>query len=81
MAWCWRAARLRPALPCLVTFTRLGPGTLDDDNLAGCFKHVQDQVAKELKVDDGDRSRVRFAYAQEKSKAYGVRVTVEPLSR
>lgn len=48
-----------------VTFTRYSCKTLDQDNLAGAFKHVQDELARQLKVDDGDGS-IRWIYAQEK---------------
>lgn len=66
-------------LPCLVTITRLGPRTLDDDNLAGSAKAIRDSIAARLGVDDGDTARIQFRYAQEKSKAYGVRITLEPM--
>lgn len=47
----------------VVVLTRLSPGRLDDDNLAGAFKAVRDQVADELGLDDGDE-RLKFLYAQ-----------------
>lgn len=34
-----------PALPVIVTFTRIAPRPLDDDNLSNAFKHVRDEVA------------------------------------
>ena len=51
--------------PCEVTFTRFSCKTLDQDNLAGAFKHVQDQLARELGIDDGDGS-VKWKYEQER---------------
>lgn len=39
---------------------------LDDDNCIASFKHVRDQVAAQLGVDDGDRQRIRFTYDQER---------------
>lgn len=35
----------RPALPCEVRITRLGPKELDTDNLDGSAKHVRDRIA------------------------------------
>jgi hypothetical protein len=50
--------------PYLVTMTRLGGRMLDDDNLAGALKAVQDSVARILDVDDGDRDAVRWVRGQ-----------------
>lgn len=36
-----------------ITFTRYSCKELDADNLAGAFKHIQDQLAKEMGIDDG----------------------------
>jgi hypothetical protein len=69
----------RVPLPVLVTITRLGPRALDDDNLSSSAKALRDGIAARLGVDDGRTDLIRFRYAQEKSKAYGVRVTLEPL--
>ena len=52
--------------PYSVLLTRIGPRKLDSDNLASAFKAVRDQVARLLYVDDGDESRVTWAYGQEK---------------
>jgi hypothetical protein len=65
-----------PPTPCLVTFTRSGPRPMDSDNLAGAFKGLRDSVARWLGVDDGDESKVAWAYRQEKGPA-GVRVRIE----
>lgn len=76
VAWAWRLAgwpsRCKPVQVLLV---RLAPGRLDDDNLAGAFKAVRDQIAAECGFDDGDES-VRWVYEQERAKEYGVRVEV-----
>ena len=46
VALAWRAVgRPRFSLPVVVTLTRLGRGTLDEDNLAGAFKAMRDEVA------------------------------------
>lgn len=50
-------------LPCTVKLTRVGPKTLDDDNLQSSFKACRDQIARRLGVDDGDK-RIKFEYDQ-----------------
>ncbi len=64
------------SLPCVVTLTRISPGTLDGDNLQGALKGVRDGVADRLGVDDRD-ARVRWVYAQERGKEFGVRIVIE----
>jgi hypothetical protein len=72
----WGAAVTLP-FPRLVTFTRLGGRKLDADNLAACFKFVQDCiVGRYLGLDDGD-DRLTFDYRQEASKMRGLRVRIE----
>lgn len=61
--------------PLLVTFSRLAPRELDDDNLRGALKAVRDGVADALGIDDRD-PRVTWLYAQEKAKGYAVRITI-----
>lgn len=73
--------RLRAlARPVVVTLTRLYPAPdgkrLDKDNLAGSFKHVQDQVAYLLGVDDGDEAVVDWLYRQEPARSYGIVVAL-----
>ncbi len=68
----------RPELPCVVTLTRISPGTLDaHDNLPSAFKNVVDGVADWLGIDDAD-PRVTWVYEQEKCKLkeFGVRVEI-----
>ena len=60
----------------VVTITRLGPGTYDDDNLACGFKFCRDQVAKELGIDDGS-NRFEWRYRQERSRVHSARVCIE----
>jgi len=70
--------RERPALPCSVLLTRSAPSAgLDDDNLVGSLKGVRDQVAQWLGVNDRDRLRVRYRYAQERG-LWGVRIEFGP---
>ena len=75
------AAMMVPAhsLPCIVTMTRLSPGTLDDDNLQGAAKAVRDGIADRLGIDDRDK-RVQWRYEQERCKRgdFGVRVRIDP---
>jgi len=61
----WMLPPQRPALPVVVTMTRVSPGTvpMDDDNLSGALKAVRDAVATWLGIDDRD-PRVRWAYEQ-----------------
>lgn len=75
----WRSVKPTiPPLPIVVTLTRIGPRTLDSDNLAGAFKGLRDQLAKLIGVDDGD-PRVEWRYQQQRSGArqrYAVQITV-----
>lgn len=67
-AYLWRAHWPRPMaveFPVTITFTRHSCKELDADNLAGAFKHVQDQLARELGIDDGSAS-VTWRYEQER---------------
>lgn len=71
--------KTKPALPCVVTLTRLAPSNgLDDDNLAGALKSVRDAVATWLGVDDKDRATVRYQYEQQRAP-WGVRIEWRPM--
>lgn len=64
-----------------VAFTRLLAGRdkrMDPDNLAGCFKHVQDEIARWMKRDDGDPT-VEWKYSQERADKSGLRILVQEL--
>ena len=50
---------------CAVELHRFGGRSLDQDNLASSFKHVQDAVAKWIGIDDGN-ARVQWSYTQDK---------------
>lgn len=66
-------------LPAAITFTRLAPRALDDDNLVGAFKALRDGIADRLGVKDDD-PRISWSYAQvtnPKDPSYAVQVTVE----
>lgn len=58
----------------VVALVRVSPRLLDDDNLAGAFKAIRDEIAKYFGVNDGDRSRIRFEYAQVKGKPSAVQI-------
>ena len=74
-----RAADKEPRLlgPVVVTFTRIAPRPLDDDNLRSALKAVRDGVADWLGVPDND-PRIRWEYRQERqaSKFYAVAVEI-----
>jgi hypothetical protein len=69
--------REKPAPPCTILLTRIGPRKLDTDNLVVGFKAVRDEIARWLGVDDGD-DRVTWQYAQERGrpKEYAIRIEV-----
>jgi hypothetical protein len=70
----------RGLLPALVTLTRIRTArgkVLDDDNLAAGFKAIRDGVADGLGVNDGDRTRVRWKYAEERGEEWAVRIRIE----
>ena len=61
----WRnTIKRKITLPCQIALTRIGCRKLDADNLAGSFKHVQDQIAREIGCDDGS-SLVTWSYHQQ----------------
>jgi hypothetical protein len=67
-----------PQLPVVVTITRVGPGKMDDDNLASAAKHVRDGVAKWMGVDDGDaRYTWRYAQRSDGRGVYAVEVVID----
>lgn len=53
----------RPAPPCDVTITRIGPRRMDDDNATAAAKAARDATAAWLGIDDGD-PRVRWFVVQ-----------------
>ena len=79
VAWALNTIQ-KPALPCFVRLTRIGPTSgLDPfDNLPSSMKGVADQVAAWLGVNDRDVGVLRFECAQERGKDWGVRIEWEP---
>lgn len=58
-------------------FTRHSCQLMDPDNLAGAFKHIQDQVCKIIGIDDGDQERLSITYSQKKIGKREHYVTIE----
>ena len=80
LLWPWRASDETWDFPLAVTLTRISPSKgLDDDNLRGALKEVRDQVAAELGIDDGDKARVRWEYAEMRGP-WGVGISIEELT-
>lgn len=66
-----------PALPVIVTLTRVSAGTLDaHDNLPSSMKNIVDEIAAWLGIDDAD-PRVSWRYAQAKCAPKKFNVIVE----
>jgi len=78
----WNKIRNLVSLPCKMQLTRLAPRNLDFANLCMSLKWVEDSCAEELTGNyvpgraDGD-SRLKTTFSQEKSKEYGVKITIE----
>lgn len=75
--WALRQAQ-RPALPCVVTMTRLAPSNgLDTDNLVASMKGCRDSIAEWLGVDDKS-PLVDWRCEQRRAKEWGVAVSIVP---
>lgn len=74
----WRAARITVTPPAVITFTRISVNRMDNDNLAGAFKHIRDALAREIGIDDGDPS-IEWRYRQEQvgKRTNKFRLTIE----
>lgn len=64
------------AAPLVVSLRRFGKRLLDDDNLAGSFKAIRDEVAASLRRDDGPKSGIRWDYSQAIAKEYAIEIRV-----
>jgi hypothetical protein len=53
-------------MPVVVTLTRVGPRTLDSDNLQASLKAVRDATASWLRVSDSPASPVEWRYGSVK---------------
>jgi hypothetical protein len=71
------ANKPRPALPVVVTLTRVAPRALDGDNLQSAFKGIRDEVAKWIGFADNN-PRIRWEYAQRRDGVgvYAVEIAV-----
>lgn len=63
-------------LPATVRLTRYGVNLLDDDNIRGALKAVRDEIAHYFGVDDSPTSPLKFEYAQQREKHYGIRIEI-----
>jgi hypothetical protein len=65
--------------PSTCTLTRIAPRALDDDNLAGAFKSIRDEVAAFFGVDDGPKGPIAWHYGQRKGapKQCGIEINLE----
>ena len=75
--WAALRGRVPPALPVVVTITRVSPGRLDSDGCVASAKHVRDAVALWLGADDAD-ARIAWRVTQAKGPA-AVRIAVGPM--
>lgn len=67
----------RVKLPCKVILTRVGPKTLDSDNLYSALKAVRDEVAQLLGVKDDPDSPAQFECRQKAIGEHSYRVIIE----
>lgn len=66
-----------PLAPMGITLTRLAPSPgLDFDGLTASLKSIRDGVTDALGLKDDSDPRLTWHYAQERSKTYGVRITI-----
>ena len=64
-----------PKPPLTVTITRFGPRRLDPTaNLPATAKHVEDEAASFLRVDDSRDDLVKYVVEQKRSKTYAVEI-------
>lgn len=66
-AWLLRS-RVLPDLPVVVTFTRISPRDLDDDNLPSAFKYVRDTIAAHYGTHDGTSAPITWRYQQRRAR-------------
>jgi len=72
----WKVISGNPAARLGVTFTRISPRELDDDNLRGAMKSIRDEVALACGIDDRSK-RYEWDYLQERgAPAYRIRLEV-----
>lgn len=62
--------------PTTCTLVRVAPRMLDDDNLAGAFKSIRDEVAAFFDVDDGPKGPIAWRYEQRREAPKQYRVEI-----
>lgn len=72
-------APIPPSPPMALVLTRVGPRTLDSDNLASSLKAVRDGIADWLGIDDGHPG-LEWQYAQRKAGNGNYAVEVEVIA-
>lgn len=72
--WFFHGAPMPKSMTC--TLVRIAPRALDDDNLAGAFKSIRDEVAAFFGVNDGPKGPIAWRYEQRKGapKQYAVEI-------
>jgi hypothetical protein len=65
--------------PSICTLVRVAPRALDDDNLAGAFKSIRDEISAFFEVDDGPNGPIAWRYEQHKGepKQHGIEIRLE----
>jgi hypothetical protein len=62
----WKSKHPNIPLPARITFTRYSCQLMDrHENLPSAFKHIVDELCRQIKMDDGD-ARLEFRYEQER---------------
>lgn len=74
------AGKVLPEPPLVVTFTRIGPRALDDDNLVAACKYVRDQISYAVAIDDRS-DQYTWQYKQRTGPRGYYAVEVEIVSR
>jgi hypothetical protein len=77
--WTHEGHRAPWPTPTMCALTRIAPRFLDDDNLAGAFKAIRDEVASFFGVDDGPKGPIVWCYGQRHGakKQYGIEITLQ----
>lgn len=73
-----RLRGVRPGIPLHVVMTRFGRRRLDSDNLAGAFKHVRDEIADWLGINDGDETKATWECRQLMGGKPAIRIDLLP---
>lgn len=80
LGWYWKMlGRLRVPFPVVVTFTRIARRMDRHDSLPAAFKHLCDEVTRQLGLTNDDTPLVEWRYAQEppNGREPAVRIRIE----